>query len=172
MQKMLKNWIFSKWKLYIVILFALFIGFLNSIYLSYYSFSIKSWVQNINKFSCSVETCGSVVLSPYSELFGIPVAVWAIFWFLFLFFLKLYGRYKQLYYLILIWGFFYALYLQYVLHFVLKAFCKLCFVNFSIILLILILEIVKYIKDNYTFVSMCDTKENSCDIDFTAKKIK
>ena len=117
------------------------IGFLDAVYLT-----VSHYTGHI---SCSVITgCQEVLSSPYSEIFGIPLALLGAIYYLFillnsLLYIDNQNRYSKLILsYIPITGFLFSLYLLYLMFFVINAICQYCLLSATTSTLLFILSIV------------------------------
>lgn len=120
---------------YNLILFVLtFLGLALSAYLWYFQVNPD---QNI---PCTNDGCGHILSSPYSFIFGIPMAVYGFFFYAFLatlIFQRFFTKEKILENLIklsLLAGLVFSLYLRYLEFFKIGAICPWCWVSFMIVL--------------------------------------
>lgn len=114
------------------------IGIIDSLYLTYIKLSS-------NPHICSFAQCDKVQLSQYSEIFGIPVAVLGIIYYMILFI----GINKKLDYfnkIWIMWGVMFSSALTYLQLFVVKAICGWCLLSFANILIIAFLYFSKQKK--------------------------
>lgn len=109
------------------------LGILISLLLTYYKFSSDPLV-------CGLGNCHAVQHSKYGSIFGIPVAILGIVYYLVLLFLhtNFSNKYIKIW---LIWGILFSSYLTYIELFVLKEICGWCVVSF---VNIIILYVVYY----------------------------
>lgn len=111
-----------------IILLLAILGVGVSVYLT----NIKT---SNNIYSCGFGQCNVVQASKYSELFGIPVAVFGlVFYVLLITFLM--ARIKKLLLAWALFGLLFSSYLTVIELFVLKAICGWCVISFVIIILI------------------------------------
>ncbi|MBT6401232.1 vitamin K epoxide reductase family protein [candidate division WWE3 bacterium] len=112
----------------IIILILIVAGILVSGYLT----SIKLGKE---PFSCNLGQCDVVQSSKYSELFGIPLALFGVGYYIALGSLFT-AKQKKLTQLWGLWGLIFSSYLTIIELFVLKAICGWCVISFVIIILI------------------------------------
>jgi uncharacterized membrane protein len=88
-----------------------------------------------NTIACNLGECGAVQNSKYSEMFGIPVALLGLLYYLSLLVL-LWSKFKKGVQLWALWGLIYSSYLTILELFVLKVICGWCVISFVIIIII------------------------------------
>src|SRR3989344_8801805 len=120
------------------------IGILDSIYLTYEHYSKGGVICP----AFSIIDCGKVIRGPYSEIFGIPLALFGfLFYFSFFLSVLLIKKYKGLrllkYYVLLSssFAFLFSLYLVYLQLFVIMAICIYCMLSALTSTLIFIISI-------------------------------
>ena len=102
-------------------------GIFISLYLSYVKLTTSSIV-------CTFGDCEKVQNSEYSQIFGIPVAVFGILYYFTLYIMfEKYQKYAKYW---LLWGIIFSTYLTYLEIFVIKAICGWCVLSFVNIILI------------------------------------
>lgn len=90
--------------------------------------------------------CGIVQNSPYSTVIGIPLGIWGMAYFFFLFSLFYIENIKKaglVRSLAVLWGLVFSLYLTYLEAFVIKAYCLWCLASFVIIILVNMIFFIK-----------------------------
>lgn len=117
----------KKFSLRELILILAILGIAISLYLTYAKLTSTPII-------CTM-SCDSVQKSPYSEIFGIPVAVFGVLYYFVLFFLvqKNIRNYTGLW---LVWGILFSSYLTYLELFVIEAICEWCVSSFLNIIVI------------------------------------
>ncbi len=88
-----------------------------------------------NTFFCTLGQCGTVQNSKYSEIFGMPVAVLGLIYYITLLTLN-WAKLSKLTQAWALWGLAFSSYLTIIELFVLKAICGWCVISFVIIILI------------------------------------
>ncbi|MBT4209535.1 MAG: vitamin K epoxide reductase family protein [Candidatus Komeilibacteria bacterium] len=124
------------------------IGFLDAVYLS-----VSHYTGHI---SCSVVSgCQEVLVSQYSEIFGIPLALLGAAYYLFilinsLLYIDNQNKWSKLILSYLpIFGFVFSIYLVYLMFFVIEALCQYCLLSAGTSTLLFILGLI-FIKKNKT----------------------
>ncbi|OGC56586.1 hypothetical protein A3H26_01695 [candidate division WWE3 bacterium RIFCSPLOWO2_12_FULL_36_10] len=109
------------------------IGILISLYLTYVKLTSSPLL-------CAFGDCEKVQNSKYSQVFGIPVAVFGILYYFILYImLERNNKYTKYW---LLWGIMYSTYLTYLELFVIKAICGWCVLSFVNIILIYALHYI------------------------------
>lgn len=116
-------------------MFLAILGVGASLYLTYAKLTSNSIV-------CGVGSCDLVQSSKYSEILGIPVAVFGA-GFYFLVFSLIYMGKEKLVNILLVWGVIYSIYLTYLELFVIYEVCSWCVGSFVIILLLSAAQFIK-----------------------------
>lgn len=116
----------EKRKVILLILVAL--GIAVSGYLTYIKLSN-------NELACGLGQCGAVQSSEYSEMFGVPVALFGVGFYVLLGILIL-TRLDKWVQLWGVWGLIFSSYLTIIELYVIKAICIWCVISFVIIILI------------------------------------
>jgi len=106
-------------------------GILVSLYLTYAKLTATSLL-------CLDTGCDIVQNSPYSQIMGVPVAIFGLF-FYFALFVLIYKNLKKLERIFVITGLIFSLYLSYLELFVIFAICTWCVISFVIVALLTIL---------------------------------
>ncbi len=149
--------------LYSIIIVSL-LGLLNALYLFYMDIT--------NSYSCpltgGIFDCESVGTSEYAKMFGIPVSLFGVFFFILLLiltFLKLYevkwqflDTYLLGFYLpfLTLFGVLFSTYLTLIEIFVLQLFCEFCLLSALItVILFLLVILTKYREYGSLFVHLC-----------------
>lgn len=134
-----------------IIRFAALIGLLDSIYLSYVKFS-----QIPIYCTPGLGDCATVNSSRWSELWGIPIALFGMLAFGTILLLSLYGnrvKFTRFYndYLIFgisLVGLLFSTYLTYLEAFVIRAFCQWCVLSAISVLVVFIASLVMLLEKN------------------------
>ncbi|GIW66646.1 MAG: hypothetical protein KatS3mg095_0544 [Candidatus Parcubacteria bacterium] len=112
------------------------LGFLVSFYLFYIGLKNNSLICLPNS------SCDFVLKSEYSKFFGLPVALWGVFYFCAILILNFFEKFKFLLKIISPLGFIFAFYLIYLQFFILKSVCVYCLtVDISAIIIFLLIFI-------------------------------
>ncbi len=133
----------SKLKLRVAVLFLSIFGLIISVYLAFQHYSIapSSFCDFGGPVSCSL-----INKSVYSEIFGIPVAVFGVFWFVVSFLLSWLALRKnpKAPRLLLVWSSIGALFVIYLIYleFILHAVCPFCFLVQAIVFSTLVMSFV------------------------------
>ena len=142
-------------KITLYVLFVLFFaGLIDSSYLSYKHFFEPLSTCSIGLFG----NCGEVLHSPYSVIFGIPVAVFGIVHYLILSFLIIMAialddfLYKRFSFIQTAIGVVFSAYLTFLQVFIIKAMCPYCLLSAVISLSLYILLRTYWIRDYRSFV--------------------
>jgi len=124
------------------------IGFLDALYLS-----VSHYTGHI---SCSVVSgCQEVLVSQYSEIFAIPLAILGALYYLFiivnsLIYIDSQNKWSKLILSYLpIFGFLFSLYLVYLMFFVINALCQYCLLSASTSTILFILSLILIKKNKY-----------------------
>ena len=96
---------------------------------------------------CLDAGCNKVQNSQYSEIFGIPVAIFGILFYFALFILVYKNKLKYAKFWAL-WGIIFSTYLTYLELFVIDAICTWCVISFIIVILIFILLVFTKSESN------------------------
>ncbi len=136
-------------KLYVFSIGLSFLGLLVSIYMTIYK------ITSNNALCLGSGDCSTVNASPYSEVYGIPVALIGVFGYglilLFLYFQDRAGNFFNEYGLIgtfgiTLTGFSFNIYLIYVEAFVLKALCPFCLISQIAMTLLFFTTVIRLIR--------------------------
>lgn len=124
------------------------IGFLDAIYLT-----VSHYTGHIN---CSVISgCQEVLLSPYSKILGIPLALLGALYYLFiiinsLLYIDNQNKWSRIFLSYLpIFGFLFSLYLLYLMIFVIDALCQYCLLSAGSSTILFILSLILINKNKY-----------------------
>jgi uncharacterized membrane protein len=124
------------------------IGFLDAIYLT-----VSHYTGHIN---CSVISgCQEVLLSPYSKILGIPLALLGALYYLFilinsLLYIDNQNKWSKIFLSYLpIFGFLFSLYLLYLMIFVIEALCQYCLISAGSSTILFILSLILINKNKY-----------------------
>lgn len=117
--------------------FLSFIGICISLYLTYTKLTS-------NPLVCGIGNCSVVQNSEYALLFGIPVAVFGVLYYLSLIFLVKYKQ-KLLLNIAIAWGLLFSAYLTYIELFVIYEICGWCVVS---ALIVVTLALNTYLRPN------------------------
>ena len=121
-----------------VVLLLSLMGLAISLYLTYAKVTS-------GPFQCRIGECETVLNSEYSEIFGIPVALFGVLFYLPVFLFSYYSFFKVLL-LISVFGFLFSIYLTYLQAFIIGEYCSLC-LSFAIISTAIFLLILKFPKN-------------------------
>lgn len=114
-----------------VIFILSILGLAISSYLTYYKFSL-----NTKYFvSCGFASCAEVQTSKYSELLGIPVAVYGVLYYGILMYLISRANNSIVNKIWVVWGILFSSYLTGLEVFVIKATCPWCLASYIVIVL-------------------------------------
>ncbi len=116
-------------------------------YLTQRHYQLQNNEETEHTFVCSLSSsfnCDLVNSSPYAELFGVPVALWGIFFYLFMFTLAFFLLWKKeeqhksliiaavVLHLSAVWGALFSIYLFYVAKFIIGALCPYCIMMYAV----------------------------------------
>jgi uncharacterized membrane protein len=122
-------------------------GIYLGVYLTQRHYQLQNNQETEHTFVCSLSSffnCDLVNSSPYAELFGVPVALWGIFFYIFIFILALFLLWKKeerhnslriaalVLHLSAIWGVLFSVYLFYVAKFIIGALCPYCIMMYAV----------------------------------------
>ena len=120
-------------------------GVYLGVYLTQRHYQLQNNEETEHTFVCSLSTsfnCDLVNSSPYAELFGVPVALWGVFFYLFIFVLAGFVLWKKentfvpiavvALHAAGIWGVLFSLYLFYVAKFIIGALCPYCIMMYGV----------------------------------------
>jgi uncharacterized membrane protein len=123
---------------------AAVLGIIVSLYLL-----INKWTSNSFWF-CPTNGCNQVASSSYSEIFGIPVSLIGVIGYIVILNLLLFSIKKpffaMLYWIIVLIGFCFSLYLVYVSVFLIKTICFWCMISFIIITYLFLSACIRLFK--------------------------
>lgn len=132
----------------VIILIAL-LGIVLTLFL--WSIHFKG-TQNVDPFiPCTPNGgCEEVLTSKYSKMFGVPVAIFGLFYYLYILlisFQREFIKHTLLNNLLttgIIWGFIYTIYLRYLDIFVIRSICIWCLISAGLIVLLGIVRLYEY----------------------------
>ena len=114
-------------------------------YLTQLHYQLQNNQETEHTFVCSLSSsfnCDLVNSSPYAELFGIPVALWGIFFYLFIFAVAGCVLWRKEHkhgslaivalHISAIWGVLFSIYLFYVAKFIIGALCPYCIMMYGV----------------------------------------
>jgi len=129
-----------------LILFLASLGIL----LSFYLWSVQVADPKDAVISCAVgDGCYQVLTGPYGKLWGIPMSVFGVFYYVFVLFTAFLREkindklLSQILVLEVVWGIIFSLYLRFVEFYYIRHICSWCWLS---VLIVIILTVVLYIE--------------------------
>lgn len=117
---------------------------------------------------CTTGGCHDVLTGEYGKLFGIPMSIFGLFFYVsiaYVAFLRMFIKHKLLDWTLLIqifWGIIFSLYLRYLEFFVIYELCSWCWISVFLILGLLITFIIEWKKEKlglFSKKSVSDKKD-------------